>query len=129
MTLRHESDMPVSMKDLGAGVRMMREGAPEIWEAWSKFVQLGLEPSVLDRKTKEFVALGMSLSSGCAYCIEVHVQKALDAGATPQELIAVCHVAMVMGGSPAMTYVAEVHKALEVYAEKQKAAAAAGSEG
>ena len=44
----------------------------------------------------------------------------LDAGATDKEIVAVCQVAMAMGGSPAMTYVAEVHKALELYHEKEE---------
>ena len=74
----------------------------------------------LDRKTKEFVALGMSITAQCKYCVGIHVQKCLDAGASDKEIIAVCQVAMAMGGSTAMTYVAEVHKALEWYHEKEE---------
>ena len=120
MTVHHEGDMPDTMHDLREGIRMMRSASPKTWEAWAKFLDAALEPVDLDRKTKEFVALGMSITAQCKYCVGIHVQKCLDAGASEQEIVAVCHVAMVMGGSPAMTYIAEVYKALELYREKQE---------
>lgn len=119
MTTHYEGDMPDTMEDLRQGIRMMRDSAPGTWEAWAKFVDSALAPSVLDRKTKELVALGMSLTAQCKYCVGVHLQKCLDAGASEEEIVDVCHVAMVMGGGPAMTYIAEVRKALELYREKQ----------
>jgi AhpD family alkylhydroperoxidase len=120
MTIHYEGDMPDTMEDLKHGVRMMRNAAPKTWEAWAKLVDESLAPSELDCKTKEFVALGMSMTAQCKYCVGVHTQKCLDAGASEAEIIDVCHVAMAMGGTPAMTYIAEVHKALELYREKQE---------
>lgn len=120
MTIHHEGDMPYIMSDLRAGIHMMRNAAPDMWQAWANFLDAALAPVDLDRKTKEFVALGMSITAQCKYCVGIHVQKCLDAGATDKEIIAVCQVAMAMGGSTAMTYVAEVHKALELYHEKQE---------
>lgn len=120
MSTYYEGDMPDTMEDLRHGIRMMRESAPKTWETWANFVDASLAPSALDRRTKELVALGMSLTAQCKYCVGVHVQKCLDAGATEPEIIDVCHVAMVMGGGPAMTYIAEVHKALELYREKEE---------
>jgi len=119
MTVHNEGDMPLTMDDLKQGVRMMRDAAPKTWETWARFVDAALAPSSLDRKTKELIALGMSITAQCKYCVGVHTQKCLDSGATDAEIIDVCHVAMAMGGGPAMTYIAEVHKALEVYAEKR----------
>ncbi len=120
MTVHHEADMPDTMDDLRYGVRMMRQRSAQTWEAWAQFVEVTLTPHRLDRKTKEFIALGMSITSQCKYCIGMHVQKALDAGASADEIIEVCQIAMLMGGSPAMTYVAEVRKALDLYEEKQE---------
>lgn len=120
MTVHHEGDMPHTMEDLRHGVRMMREASPKMWEAWARFVDEALTPVGLNAKTKELVALGMSITAQCKYCVGVHVQRSLDAGAGKEEIAAVCQVAMVMGGSPAMTYIAEVNKALELYAEKRE---------
>ena len=120
MTVHYEGDMPDTMEDLKHGIRMMREAAPKTWETWARFVESSLAPAALDRKTKELVAFGMSMTAQCKYCVGVHLQKCLDAGASEAEIVDVCHVAMVMGGGPAMTYIAEVHKALELYREKEE---------
>lgn len=120
MSVHYEGDMPDTMEDLKYGIKMMRDAAPKTWRSWANFVDTALEPAALDRKSKELVALGMSLTAQCKYCVGVHVQKCLDAGAKEAEIVDVCHVAMVMGGGPAMTYIAEVHKALELYRAKEE---------
>lgn len=112
--------MPDIMEDLKHGVRRMREASPDTWRAWVNFADAALKPSALDSKTKELIALGMSVTAQCKYCVGVHVQKCLDAGATDAEINDVCKVAMLMGGGPAMTYVAEVHKGVELYRNKQE---------
>ena len=112
--------MPETMEDLKHGVHRMRKQAPNTWNAWANFVDAALEPSALDAKTKELIALGMSMTAQCKYCVGVHVQKSLDAGATDAEINDVCKVAMLMGGGPAMTYIAEVHKGIELYRSKQE---------
>jgi len=42
--------------------------------------------SVLDRKTKEFIAIAASLTSGCKNCLEGHLKKAMKSGATREEI-------------------------------------------
>ena len=120
MSIHYEGDMPDTMEDLKHGIRRMRDASPETWRAWTSFVDAALKPSSLDSKTKELIALGMSITAQCKYCVGVHVQKCLDAGATDDEINDVCKVAMLMGGGPAMTYIAEVHKGVEVYRSKQE---------
>ena len=120
MSIHYEGDMPDTMEDLKHGIRRMREASPDSWRAWANFVDATLKPSSLDAKTKELIALGMSITTQCKYCVGVHVQKCLDSGATDAEVNDVCKVAMLMGGAPAMTYIAEVHKAVEVYRSKQE---------
>ena len=120
MSVHYEGDMPDTMEDLKQGIRRMREASPDSWRAWANFVDASLKPSSLDSKTKELIALGMSITTQCKYCVGVHVQKCLDAGTTDAEIHDVCKVAMLMGGAPAMTYIAEVHKAVELYRSKQE---------
>lgn len=43
-------------------------------------------PSSLDFKTKELIAIGCSLIAKCEGCIEGHIKKALDVGATREEI-------------------------------------------
>lgn len=99
---------------------MMNREAPEVMQAFGGFMNQVLCDGVLDTRTKELIALGMAITARCAYCIGIHVDKALRAGVTHAEIIEVCKVAMLMGGGPAMTYIAEVKKALDLF-EKQQA--------
>lgn len=68
----------------------------------------------LDFKTKEFVALGISIGIRCEPCISLHVEALVKAGATREELGDVRAMSIQMGGGPAMMYAA---KALECYDE------------
>jgi len=43
-------------------------------------------PTALDLKTKELIAIGCSLVAKCEGCLEGHIKKALEVGATKQEI-------------------------------------------
>src|SRR5512147_1311858 len=45
------------------------------------------EPSSLDRKTAELVAVGASAALRCDHCLEAHMRRALDQGATLSEIM------------------------------------------
>ena len=103
---------------MSEGMKYLVAKRPEAMKGLLTF--FGKSVQALDRKTKELLALGMSMTAQCKYCVGVHAQKSLDAGASEAEIIDVCHVAMLMGGAPAMTYIAEVHMAMELYRTKQE---------
>jgi AhpD family alkylhydroperoxidase len=42
--------------------------------------------SVLDRRTKEFIAIAAALTSGCKNCLEGHLKKAIHHGASRAEI-------------------------------------------
>jgi AhpD family alkylhydroperoxidase len=62
---------------------------PAIWRALNG---LGLKASEaaedagIDRKTIELLNVRISQINGCAYCLDMHVQDAVDKGETPQRL-------------------------------------------
>ncbi|MBI2150954.1 MAG: carboxymuconolactone decarboxylase family protein [Acidobacteria bacterium] len=69
-----------------------------------QFYQETYRSSVLDRKTKELIAIAASMSSHCRGCLEGHIKKALKYGATKEELsetIAITMGAITMGVSAA----------------------------
>jgi len=59
---------------------------PRFREIYFQFYKETYKPSVLDRKTKELVAIGASLAAKCQGCIEGHVTKALKFGASRDEI-------------------------------------------
>ncbi len=42
--------------------------------------------TVLDPKTKELIAIGVSLVAKCEGCLEGHIKKAIELGCTKQEI-------------------------------------------
>jgi AhpD family alkylhydroperoxidase len=50
------------------------------------FYQETYKPSVIDRKTKELIAIAASLACKCQGCLDGHIKKALKFGATPEEI-------------------------------------------
>ena len=59
---------------------------PRFREIYFQFYKETYKPSVLDRKTKELVAIGASLTAKCQGCLEGHIRKALKFGATREEI-------------------------------------------
>ena len=88
---------------------------PKTMRYFKQFMDSVLSEGILDTKTKELVTLGTAITARCKYCIAIHVEKALKAGATREEILETATVAILMGGGPAMTYVVEVSKALDEF--------------
>jgi AhpD family alkylhydroperoxidase len=59
---------------------------PRFREIYFQFYKETYKPSVLDRKTKELVAIAASLASKCQGCLEGHIKKALKFGASREEI-------------------------------------------
>lgn len=45
------------------------------------------EPSALDKKTAELVAVGAAAALRCEHCLTAHINRALDEGATTDEVL------------------------------------------
>ncbi|WXG53349.1 MAG: carboxymuconolactone decarboxylase family protein [Candidatus Sedimenticola sp. (ex Thyasira tokunagai)] len=69
----------------------------------------------LDTKTKELIALTVSIVTKCESCIEWHLKQALDAGAKDEEIYETIDVAISMGGGEAGVYSRFVLNALEYF--------------
>lgn len=97
---------------LSGAIGIYRSGAPEVAKAFSGLAAAATAPGVLDTKTKELIALGISIADRCDGCIGFHTAAAVRQGATRQEVIETIGVATYMGGGPSYVYGAQV---LEAY--------------
>ncbi|HPE35267.1 MAG TPA: carboxymuconolactone decarboxylase family protein [Bacteroidales bacterium] len=85
---------------------------PGIAEGFSKLHKVAGEDKALSGKMKELISLGISITIRCEGCIACHVQAALQAGATKEEIIETIGVAVVMGGGPSLVYGEKAYKAM-----------------
>ncbi len=58
------------------------------------FYQATYRKTLLDRKTKELIAIAASLGFRCQGCLEGHIKKAKKFGATPEEISETIAIAM-----------------------------------
>ena len=74
-----------------------------------------VENGALSGKTKELMALAISVAVRCEGCIAYHVHDAVAAGATRPELLETIGVAILMGGGPASMYAAHTLDAIDQF--------------
>jgi AhpD family alkylhydroperoxidase len=74
------------------------------YESFLKLEEKTFSDGALDRKSKELMALSVSIVTKCEPCIEWHVQQALLQGASDEEIYETIDVAIEMGGGPAAAY-------------------------
>jgi len=75
---------------------------------------------VLEKKTKELMALSISIVTKCEPCMEWHLDQALQAGAKDEEIYETIDVAIEMGGGQAGAYARFVLRALEYFKANHK---------
>lgn len=91
----------------------MKAAAPEIGKAFGPFFQSVMKAGALSVKEKELIALGIGVALRCEPCIYSHVEKCFKSGATPEQIMEVAGVAVMMQGGPAYTYAPVVAAAVE----------------
>jgi AhpD family alkylhydroperoxidase len=116
------TDWPELVKDLTADLRELRGGAPEVMKAFSGIAQAALSSKALDNKTKELIALGISVAVRCDDCIAFHAKAAFDQGATRDEITSTLGMAIYMGAGPSAMYASHALKAFSQF-EAAKASA------
>ncbi len=90
--------------DVKTVFKRMRELAPEPYRAWLEFDKKAFAPGALPSKTKELIALGIAHITQCPWCIDAHVKKCTQVGATDQEIGEVIFVAMAMASGAAWSH-------------------------
>jgi AhpD family alkylhydroperoxidase len=106
---------PERTKELTAQLRILRSGTPEVMKAFSDLAQAALAHKALDSKTKELIALGISVAVRCDDCIGFHVKAALKHGASRDEVVETLGMAIYMGAGPSAMYASHAIDAFEQF--------------
>lgn len=102
-------------KTVASEMGQLRKSQSAVMTAFNQLAQAAIEPNVLDKKTKEFVALGIAIAARCDDCIGFHVKALISLGMTREELEEVCATAVYMGGGPSLMYATHALKAFEEF--------------
>jgi AhpD family alkylhydroperoxidase len=88
---------------------------PGPMSGFARLHRKAVEPGALDQKTKELMALAISIAVHCEACIAYHAHDAMGAGATRAEVLETIGVAVLMGGGPAAIYATQALAAAEQF--------------
>lgn len=108
---------PEMADELSAAIKEVRLGAPDTMKAFSAMAQAALKGGSIDTKTKELIALAISVAIRCDGCIAFHSKAALAQGATREEIMETMGMALYMGAGPSLMYAAQAVEAYDQYAE------------
>lgn len=93
---------------------------PKLMKAFMQFHHAGSSEGALSPKHKELIALGIGIRTQCEGCIVMHIQDAIAAGATHDEIVETIGVAIYMSGGPGVIYGSKAFEALEEYENELK---------
>jgi AhpD family alkylhydroperoxidase len=82
----------------------LSEALPDLVGVYGKLHHVAMADGAIDDKTKELMALAISVHTQCEGCIIAHVKAALRRGANMAEIADTVGVAVMMGGGPAISY-------------------------
>ena len=73
----------------------------KVYEAFLEMEKAAYCDGALPKKTKELIAVGISVVINCESCMQWHIEQAAKAGASMREVLEALEVGIEMGGGPA----------------------------
>jgi len=110
-------DMKEKVEEATRSMQKLEEEFPRQREAFGRLMTSAMADGAIPAKYKYLIAVALAVASHCEWCIGLNTMRALKAGATRQEILEACWVAVYMGAGPNLTFTQEVMQALEDFKE------------
>ncbi len=101
--------------DVSAQLAKLRADIPEVMRGFSALAGAAGKDGALDKKTKELIAMALSVAARCDPCVGFHAQALVRLGATRAEFEEMLGVCVYMGGGPSLMYAAQALTAFEEF--------------
>ena len=100
-------------KEVDGRAAALFKAAPDTMRAYRGLMEAVGKDGALDAKTKELMALAISIATRCEGCINYHTREAIRKGASREQVVETAAVAIEMGGGPASVYAAQALEAFD----------------
>ena len=84
--------------------------APAAMKAFQALDNAAMGEGVIPKKYKELIALAVALTTQCPYCLEIHRDHAIEAGATQKELAETTFIAAALRAGAAVVHGTHIMK-------------------
>lgn len=118
-----DKNYPELTRQISANLKKLRKDIPDTMHGFSALAKAATRDGVLDKKTKELIALALGVAARCDGCIGFHVEALVRLHATRQEIEETLGMAVYMGGGPSLMYAADAIGAFEQFENELSAVA------
>jgi AhpD family alkylhydroperoxidase len=105
-------------KQIGAQLAQFMKLTPDSVRGYQTLSAANAKDSKLGAKVRELISLAVAVTTHCDGCITIHTDKALQAGATREEIAEALGVAMAMNAGSALTYSLRTLDAVDAHSSK-----------
>lgn len=103
------------LNDISNLIGKLRVDYPSETNAFLSFINKAEAGKALTIREKELINVGLSVAAQCDWCIATHVQHAIRAGASRNDVIEAGFMAVVMHGGPALMYMTPLLEAIDEF--------------
>lgn len=101
--------------EVSASLAKLRADIPDTTRGFSALAQAATRDGALDKKTKELIAMALSVASRCDPCVGFHAEALVKLGCSRAEFEEMLGMCVYMGGGPALMYAAHALSAYEEF--------------
>jgi AhpD family alkylhydroperoxidase len=102
-------------KELMGRIGEMSKLSPDTIKGYQALSSAGQKTNHLEAKTRELIALAVSVTTRCDGCITVHTAEAIKLGATREEVAEALGVAVALNAGAALVYSARTLDAFDAH--------------
>ena len=111
-------DWKLFMSEIENDIATFSGEVPETVRGFGLMGKAAKADGALSEKVKEFIALGIAISTRCDSCIGFHIRSLVRLGATREEVCEALAMATYMGGGPSYAFSAKALKAFDIFSGK-----------
>ncbi len=108
--------------DTSSHIAKLRKDIPEVMQGFYALSTAAGKAGALDEKTKELIAMALSVAARCDPCVGYHAKALVKLGATRAEVEEMLGMCVYMGGGPSLMYAAAAIAAYEEFGGERAAA-------
>jgi AhpD family alkylhydroperoxidase len=112
-------DWKAFMAETEGNLAAFSKEIPQTVKGFGQMGQAAKANGALSEKTKEFIALGIAVSTKCDSCIGFHVRSLVRLETTREEICEALAMATYMGGGPSYAYSAKALAAYDAFSAEE----------
>ncbi|GAB7080763.1 carboxymuconolactone decarboxylase family protein [Megalodesulfovibrio paquesii] len=106
------------LKEAAGAIGALDQANPKIMKGLGTIESAAGSKGALDGKTRELIALAVAVTTRCDTCIAVHAAKAVELGASRDELAETLAMATALNAGAALVYSSRALDAFDQFSKK-----------